>query len=96
MSANLVMEGDMTIVNAAIQREQLLAAVQAAPTRLTLDMRQVDGVDSAGLQLLLATQHSLARTAAALVLDGVQPAVANAMGVYGLQPLLLADTGASA
>ena len=94
----LAMDGDMTIVHAAAQREQLLAAVQGAPADqgFALDLAKVDGIDSAGLQLLVATQHSLQRNATPLGLRGSVPAVQDAIGVYGLQTLLPQDTGASA
>lgn len=90
------METEMSVVNAGAQREQLLAALDGVDAGLALDLGPVDSIDSAGVQLLLATRRSLARQSATLTLDGIGPAVSEALQVYGLQTLLRAVTGSAA
>jgi anti-sigma B factor antagonist len=86
--AVLRLDADMTVVHAAAQREQILAAVQTATQGLELDLSAVDSIDSAGIQLVLAARHSLKRQGVALTLSQPQAAVNDALGVYGLHPLL--------
>ncbi len=56
-SRTVVINGDMTIENAAEIRSALLQALSGGG-RLLLDMRKVTGIDLAGLQLLCAAHRS--------------------------------------
>ena len=86
--AVLRIEGDMTVVHAAAQREQILLAVQSAPQGLEIDCAAIEGIDSAGIQLLLAARHSLQGRGAMLRLTQVPAAMNDALGVYGLHAVL--------
>jgi anti-sigma B factor antagonist len=95
-TAAIRLEGDMTIQNAAEQRQALLAALPAAEAGLALDLSRVDGFDSAGVQLLLALRHSLQARGAELTLAGATQAIADALGVYGLDCQLRSRLGGAA
>lgn len=88
MSHALRLEGELTIPQAAAVRDQLLALLDTAPDGLALDLGGVESFDTAGLQLLLATRHSLAERGLALTLSACSTPVAEALRVYGLQALL--------
>ncbi|MEK8050634.1 STAS domain-containing protein [Ideonella sp. DXS22W] len=88
MPAALRLDGELTIPQAAAVRERLLAVLDTAPDGLLLDLGEVEAFDSAGLQLLLATRHSLAERGLALTLTACSRPVADALRVYGLQALL--------
>ncbi len=80
---------ELTIAFAAGVREQLAAAVAAAPAGpLTLDLSGVSEFDSAGLQLLLATRRSLAAAGRTLHLQAPSAVVQDALQVFGLRSLL--------
>ena len=84
----LRIEGDFTVAAAATLRGQLLDAVGADSGPLTLDLAEVQVIDSAGLQLLLATQRSLAAGGRALRLQHVPAPVREALELFQLRPLL--------
>jgi len=73
-------EGDLTIYEAAEARASLLALVDGARA-VELDLADVGDIDSAGLQLLLATACTLGGR---LSLAGASAAVAEAVGLLGL------------
>jgi anti-anti-sigma factor len=79
---------DMTIAQAAAWRDTLVDALCTASGNLALDLSAVTDIDSAGLQLLLATRRSLHERGAALTLAGLSPTVADALAVFGLDPQL--------
>lgn len=70
------------IREAAELRERLLAAIEAGP--LVLDGSAVERVDSAGLQLLVSLQRSLAARGETLTYRGVSTALADAATVLGV------------
>ena len=76
-------EGDLTIYEAAQVRESLLALVDGAGA-VELDLAEVGEIDSAGLQLLLATALTLAANGGSLCLARASAAVAEAIGLLGL------------
>lgn len=82
------LEGGLGVVDAARQREQLLALLERHPGELGLDLTQVDEIDTAGVQLLLATDRSLRERGHRLHLIEVSPAVRQALRIYGLDPRL--------
>lgn len=73
-------EGDLTIYEAAETRASLLALVDGARA-VELDLADVGDIDSAGLQLLLATARTLGGR---LSLVGASAAVTEAIGLLGL------------
>jgi anti-sigma B factor antagonist len=87
----LALEGDLTIQVAAERAPQLLAAAQAAAAEgadLALDLAAVQAFDSAGVQLLLALQRSLAELGRGLQIQPAGKAVTGVLQTYGLQGLL--------
>ena len=55
----LTLEGELTIYGAAELQARLVAALADAPEGLDIDLAGVTDIDSAGVQLLLATKKSL-------------------------------------
>jgi anti-anti-sigma factor len=88
--AALPLGPELTIAFAAAWHEALVDAVGANAGELTLDLRGVTDFDSAGVQLLLATQRSLAAQGRALRLLDPSAAVRDGLQVFGLQSLLAA------
>jgi len=95
MSADLRLEGELTIVAAAAQREAWLgwltetaAADPAEWPAVRLDLAAVEAFDSAGVQLLLALQHSLAGRGQKLVLVEPSACVRDGLRRFGLQQRL--------
>ncbi len=78
----VVLEGEWTIPSAAALREALLAHV--AQRAHVYDLQGITEMDSAGLQLLLALQRSLARQGQELTLQAISPAVKQVLQSYGL------------
>lgn len=73
-------DGDLTIYEAAEAREALLALVDGARS-VELDLADVGDIDSAGLQLLLATARTMGGQ---LTLVRASAAVLDAIGLLGL------------
>ena len=84
---------ELTIAHAAAWRDTLVDALCASAGDLTLDLSGVTEVDSAGLQLLLATKRSVAERGAALWLARVPGPVDEALAVFGLNCQLDATGG---
>jgi anti-sigma B factor antagonist len=82
------LDGGLSVVDAARQREQLMALMDSHPGDLGLDLGRVDEFDTSGVQLLLATQRSLRERGHRLHLTQVSPAVQQALRTYGLDPRL--------
>lgn len=80
----IALQGEWTIHAAAALRETLL--VHLAEGAHTFDVTGITEIDSAGLQLLMATQRSLARSGLELTLQGRSPAVDDVLHIYGLGP----------
>ena len=83
----LALGPELTIAYAAEAHATLTQALQAAPGPLMLDLSAVAEFDSAGVQLLLATQRSLAARGQALKLSRPSDVVQDALRVFGLTPL---------
>ncbi|MBQ0958713.1 STAS domain-containing protein [Ideonella sp. 4Y11] len=91
------LEGGLGVVDAARQREQLIALLDSQPGDLRLDLARVDEADTSGVQLLLATDRSLRERGHRLHLVQLSPAVEQALRTYGLDaaltPYPAADAG---
>lgn len=87
----LALGPELSIVQAAQTREQLLAWLAENPGPLSLDLSAVDEFDSAGVQLLLALQASLRDRGQVLQLGRASQAVRNALRLYRLDSLLPAS-----
>lgn len=88
MATPVALVGELTIAQAASQREVLLAALARCEGPLTLDLSAVEAFDSAGVQLLLATRASMAERGQPLMLHAPAPPVTQALQVFGLQQML--------
>jgi anti-anti-sigma factor len=82
MDEAIRIEGEWTIHAAASLREGLLKQVSEGGH--VFDLGAVTDMDSAGLQLLLAAQRSLARQGREMVLAACSPAVTQVLKIYGL------------
>lgn len=87
-AAPLALGPELTIAHAAATRETLLQALAACDGDLALDLAGVGEFDSSGVQLLLATRHSLRARGHALRLSAASPAVRDALARFGLDALL--------
>jgi anti-sigma B factor antagonist len=83
-AATLALGPELTIAQAALCRDQLLDALCATPGDLALDLSAVTDIDSAGIQLLLATRKSVGARGGRLHLGSPGPAVASALQAFGL------------
>lgn len=82
-TALLRLAGELTIYHAAELQCALLPLAAEART-LTLDLSGVSDVDSAGIQLLVATRRTLAGNGAALRLHARSDAVGEALALVGM------------
>lgn len=81
---------DLTIAQAAACRDALVDALCSGSGDLELDLSAVTDIDSAGLQLLLATRRSVRERGATLHLRNVSATVLDALAVFGLDARLAA------
>lgn len=81
----LVLGPDLTIAQAAGVHRSLLAALEAHPQRLAIDLGGVTDFDSSGVQLLLSAARTQAERGATLVLLHASEVVERALETFGLQ-----------
>lgn len=79
---------DLRIAGAAAAYAGLCAAVDATESRIALDARQVDKVDAAGLQALLAGHRVLRGSGKQVSWTGCSPQLRTAAGLLGLEQAL--------
>lgn len=84
--STFTLPAELTIAYAAQTREALLQALADGCTEF--DARQVDAIDTSGVQLLLALQRSLQANQTGLTLLAPSVAVLDALRLYGLGDLL--------
>jgi anti-sigma B factor antagonist len=87
MSTALSLPVELTIHGASALHERLLALL-AQDGDLTLDASGVRNVDTAGLQLMLATQKSCAAAGKSLSLCDASGPLLEALALYGLSDAL--------
>ena len=92
-AAHLILDGAMTIYNAADIKHRLLDALGTAPT-LELDLSHVTEVDTAGFQLLVMVKRESQRTQRTLRIVAHSPAVQEVieffnMGAFFGDPLVI-------
>jgi ABC-type transporter Mla MlaB component len=73
--------GDLRIAGAAAAFGALCSAAEAAELRVALDARQVEKVDAAGLQALLAGRRALASAGKAMSCSAQLAAAARLLGL---------------
>lgn len=81
-----VIEGEMTIYRASELCAELQAAMKAGDGEFALDLSAVTELDSAGVQLLLATGKSASAAQRQVRLAAHSDAVAEVLGLLGLAP----------
>ena len=94
--ATLRLDGELTIQRAQELHGTLRAALEQPGPALQLDLAGVDAFDSAGVQLLLATRHSLLARERTLRLDPVSDCVLQGLRCFGLEALFRAGPGGGA
>lgn len=82
--ATLQLQGELTIGEAAAHRELLLTAMPANGGELALDLADVHACDSAGIQLLLATQRLAVERGTAMTWGPLPACIADALATYGV------------
>jgi anti-anti-sigma factor len=85
--ASLPIEGEMTIYRAAELKDIVLAALAAAPA-LDIELRQVEEIDTSGVQLLLLARREAARDGKPLRLVGHSAPVREAFAMLGFDEQL--------
>lgn len=92
MAEPLHLGTDWTIAQASQLHQQLLEALQTSAETAespVLDLSEVDSMDSAGIQLLLALRRSLLERGQDLQILGASGTVRAALQVYRVRDLLL-------
>jgi anti-anti-sigma regulatory factor len=79
---------DLRIAGAATAFGALRSAAESPERRVALDARQVEKVDAAGLQALLAGRQALGGAGKAMSWTGCSPQLTAAAGLLGLAELL--------
>ncbi|WBY00224.1 STAS domain-containing protein [Ramlibacter tataouinensis] len=91
----LAWQGPATIYEAPELRRQLLAALQSGRD-FELDLRAVEEIDTAGIQLLAAAQREALDAGRRCALVAASPAVRQALALYRLDALQPTTTDGSA
>lgn len=84
----LGLSGGLTIFEAAELRAQLVAALDSTAGGLTLDLSEVEEIDTAGIQLLLALKRHAANTGKTLGYSLHSPAVLAVIDLLNLASVL--------
>jgi anti-anti-sigma factor len=74
---------DMTIYNAAVQKQQLLAALNSCD-ELDLDLQQVGEMDTAGFQVLMLTKREAVSAGKTMRLTAHSKAVTEMLDLYNM------------
>ncbi len=82
-AAHLILDGAMTIYNAAEIKQQLLGALHAAPV-IELDLSHVGEMDTAGFQLLVMAKRESQRMSRTLRIVGHSPAVQEVIEFFNM------------
>lgn len=84
-------DGEFTIFTAAEIRDRLLDAMNA-PGRLNVDLSGVTEMDTAGLQIMLASQLEATRRRMEVAFVSASQAVRDVLAIYGLADRLSAES----
>lgn len=80
---NIVIDEDMTIYNAAAQRQMLMEAL-AQCQEIDLDLSQVGEMDTAGFQILLLSKREAMKANKAFCLTSHSRAVTELLDLYNM------------
>lgn len=82
--ARLALEGELTIYAAAELQTRLVAALADAPEGLDIDLAGVTELDSAGVQLLMASRRAALATGRSVTLCAPSEAVCEVLELFDL------------
>ena len=80
--------GEIDIATGPMLEEQVEALVDAGIRRCAIDLTGVEFIDSAGLQMVLASRAALRRVGGDFTLKGASPSVARILDISGMTALL--------
>ena len=80
----LALEGELTIYSAAELQARLVAALADAPEGLDIDLAGVTEIDSAGVQLLMATHRTALASNRRVLLHAPSEAVRDVLDLFDL------------
>ena len=80
----LALEGELTIYGAAELQARLIAALADAPEGLDIDLAGVTDIDSAGVQLLMATHRTALAGNRRVLLCAPSEAVRDVLDLFDL------------
>lgn len=81
--STIAVKDDMTIYNAAVQKQMLLDALNTCD-ELDLDLSQVAEMDTAGFQVLLLTKREAIKAGKAVRLTAHSKAVTEVLDLYNM------------
>ncbi len=93
--AALALEGELTIYGAAELQTRLVAALADAPEGLDIDLAGVTELDSAGVQLLMATHRAARVSGRTVSLHAPSDAVRDVIELFDLASFFDIATAAS-
>jgi anti-sigma B factor antagonist len=79
--------GELDLASAGRLEAEVMRARSTGSTRIVLDLRQVDLIDSTGLQVLLSLRNDTKRNGHALLLVPPRPAVGRIFAITGTRGL---------
>ena len=80
--------GEIDIATGPLLEAEVEALVEAGIRQCAIDLTGVEFIDSAGLQMVLATRASLRRVGGEFTLHGASPSVARILDISGMTALL--------
>lgn len=91
----LALEGELTIYGAAELQTRLIAALADAPEGMDIDLSGVTELDSAGVQLLMATHRAARASGRTVTLCAPSEAVCEVLARFDLASFFDMATAAS-
>ena len=88
--------GEIDIATGPMLEERVEALVEAGIRRCAIDLTGVEFIDSAGLQMVLASRAALRRVGGDFSVQGASPSVSRILDISGMTALLQERHTASA
>ena len=92
----LQIEGDMTIYQADELKQKLIGTLAGPAAAVQVDLHKVGEIDTAGVQLLIATKHATAALGKTLNVTACSKAVTEVLELFGLVSFLSDPAAANA
>ena len=80
--------GEIDIATGPVLEAEVEALVEAGIRQCAIDLTGVEFIDSAGLQMVLASRAALRRVGGAFSVQGASPSVARILDISGMTALL--------